>query len=63
MMFLTVDDVHVLLDLLSYKTVYEFGAGRYRLTERTHGYSEDLAIGRLQAKLSIMGEAASKEVQ
>ena len=57
---LNLDEIHLLLDLLSYETRYEFQDGRYRVVERVRGYSDNRVIGGVQAKLSIMGEAAAK---
>lgn len=54
---LTADEIRMLLEELTWKTMFEGVATRVRLQEREMGYSKDPQIGILQTKLSIMLEA------
>jgi predicted transcriptional regulator of viral defense system len=56
---LTKDQIRLILARLNEKTVVERSPEfPYRISVETRGYSEDPEIGHLQAKLSIMLEAA-----
>jgi hypothetical protein len=58
---LTRDEILFLLNLLAQETVVEPSKGfPYRVTREGHGYSKDPKVGPLQAKLSIMLEAAGR---
>lgn len=57
---LTSEEIRAILRLLEWKTVAEFDSGRSRVVQRTSGYSEEAEVGRLQAKLSIMLEVATR---
>jgi hypothetical protein len=55
----TVDDIDVLLDVLSWTTVVgESERFPYRIVTKKGGYSQDPKIGKLQAILSVMRERA-----
>lgn len=53
------EEIRLILEALSWKTVFEGSATKVRLQERTMGYSEEPVIGGLQAKLSLMLEVAT----
>ena len=54
---LTKDQIRKLLELLQLEQIAEFDV--YKVMKTGHGgYSDDPEVGRLQAKLSIMLEAA-----
>lgn len=56
---LTHEDIATLLELLAHEAVIEPSKKfPYRVTREARGYSDDPATARLQAKLSIMLEAA-----
>ena len=56
-MMLTKDQIRKLLELLQLEQIAEFDV--YKVMKTGHGgYSDDPEVGRLQAKLSIMLEAA-----
>lgn len=58
---LTIDEIRLLLDLLAEDTVVEPSETfPFRISRRRFGYSDDPVRGRLQGKLSIMGEVATK---
>jgi len=58
---LTKEEIRYLLAELAQETVVEPSSGfPYRVTCRKMGYSDDLQRSKLQAKLSIMLEAASR---
>jgi hypothetical protein len=55
------EEIALLLELLAEETVVEpTKSFPYRVTRHAGGYSKDKKIGALQAKLSIMAEAASR---
>lgn len=57
---LTSAEIHLLLNRLADKTVVEpTKEFPYRVSVATTGYSEDLTIAKLQAKLSILLEVAT----
>lgn len=55
-MMLNKKQIRLLLHRLAYETVAEFGG--YEVMRQKQGYSHDPEIGPLQAKLSMMLEAA-----
>lgn len=56
---LTKEDIRLILEHIGAETVVEPSADfPFRVTKRGFGYSQDPKIGPLQAKLSIMLEAA-----
>lgn len=58
---LSSEEVRLLLGLLSQHTVVEPSREfPFRISQPVRGYSEDPKIGGLQAKLSVMLEAASR---
>jgi len=58
---LTKDEIEMLLDRLAEVTVVAPSpAFPYRVCKRGFGYSDEKGVGALQAKLSMMLEAASK---
>lgn len=58
-MRLTAEEVRILLASLKWEKVAEFD-GRYMVARRRAGYSENSAIAKIEAKLSIMLEAAAR---
>lgn len=58
---LTSEEIRTLLKLLGQEVVVSPTAGfPFTISQSVSGYSKDVAIGRLQAKLSIMLEVATK---
>jgi hypothetical protein len=58
---LTAEEILMILELVGEETVVApTKAFPYRVSRKGHGYSKDPKIGPLQAKLSIMMEAASR---
>ena len=63
-LMLTSKQILYLLDLLAQKVVVAPRADfPYTITEKAFGYSDDKERGQLQATLSIMLEAANRQVQ
>jgi hypothetical protein len=61
MMMLTAKQIRRLLEMCGEETVVAPSKSfPYKISCRTHGYSDDKELGALQATLSIMLEVASK---